>query len=122
MGCLFLGFIVLERFLRAKPGLFSGILFLAMVIAMVYEGPRERPAESSSNRINRIVRANPWIKVWLGVCALCATALAVVAIHYDVDVEKRMGFGGLLGAILLIGAPILVMGERERYLSLGASS
>jgi hypothetical protein len=121
LAALFVGVPILERVLKNSPGLFKGILFLAMVAALLYEGPIPRPAESNSTRIDRIVSANPWIKIWLGVCALSGTALAVAAIWYDLDLDKRLGFGGLLAAPLLIGAPILIMSERERFLACATS-
>jgi hypothetical protein len=45
--------------------------------------------------------------------------LAVAAIRFDLNLQSRLGFGGLMAAILLVGAPIIVMGERQRYLELG---
>jgi hypothetical protein len=121
LACLFIGLVVAERFLRANPWLFRAILLGGMVLALRYEGRPADAAGSSSDRIRRIVEANPWIKTWLVVCATCATALAIAAIHYEWDLHNRLSFGGLLAAIMLIGAPILVMGERDRYIELGTS-
>jgi hypothetical protein len=121
LACLFLGLVFAEQFLRTNPWLFRAILFGGMVLALLYEGRPAEPAGSSSDRLRRIVNANPWIKTWLFVCAICATALAVAAIHYELDLHNRLSFGGLLASILLVGAPILVMYERERYFELGTT-
>lgn len=120
LTCAAIGVLVLEWLLEANSALFRGILLLGMIAALTYEGQSSAASESSSDRIGRIVAAHPWIKWWLGLCALSAAALAVAAIRYDIDLQARLGFGGLLTAILLIGAPILIMGERERFLEYGA--
>src|SRR4051812_1310546 len=104
LAFLFIGIVIFERLLKSSPGLFKGILFLSMVAALLYEGPITKPTESNSIRIGRIVSANPWIKGWLCICALSATALAVAATWYDLDLDERLGFAGELVAILLIGA------------------
>ena len=119
LAAVIAGVIVLESLFKSSSWAFRGILYFGLFVALILERPTAGPAESSSNRIACTVRNNPWIKGWLLVCALGAIALAVAAVYNDLDLGEQLGFGGLFGAILLVGAPIIVMGERERFLECG---
>ena len=98
-----------ESWLRA-------VLFVGLIGAVIFE----RPDKAGRERWERILRKYSFIKLWLGICALSSTVVAVLATHYfSVRIFDGISFSGLLALILVVIGPVIAIGEYDRFREAG---
>jgi len=94
------------------------VLSVALIGAAIFE----RPDTAGRERWGRIVRKYSFIKLWLAICALSSTVVAVLATHYfSVRILDGISFSGLLALILVVIGPVIAIGEYDRFREAGRS-
>jgi hypothetical protein len=93
------------------------VLFVGLIGAAIFE----RPDRAGRERWERIVRKYPFIKLWLAICALSSTVVAVLATHYfSVRILDGISFSGLLALLLVVIGPVIAIGEYEKFREAGS--
>jgi hypothetical protein len=85
---------------------------LIAAIAMSESAPSR---EIQRERVDRVIAAAPWLKVWFVVCAIVSFVGSILLLRSGVDLAALFGFKVLVIAFVVLLGPFIIVRERLRY-------
>ena len=93
-------------------------LFAAVFIALMFSNAKKGAGEGRQE-INRIVKENPWIKIYLAIYGIALAIGVNYIIFNNINISKQVGTFELFCAILLLILPIFIIKQKEAYIEAG---
>jgi len=93
-------------------------LFTAVFIALMFSNAKKGAGEGRQE-INRIVKENPWIKIYLAIYGIALAIGVNYIIFNNINISKQVGTFELLCTILLLILPIFIIKQKEAYIEAG---
>ncbi|HXF80377.1 MAG TPA: hypothetical protein VN598_16040 [Usitatibacter sp.] len=91
---------------------------LLALIPLAIKWDRSSPSKLSGSAASRVVGRYPLIKLWLAACAILSLGLALITARTGFLLWDLIGDRGLLIALVLLVASIIIVVERERFVAL----
>lgn len=75
----------------------------------------DRPDSEGSARWTRVANDHPFLKWWLGTCAVLIMVNAFIAMHSSVRVLDALGFSGVIVLVAFVLGPLFAFVEYDKY-------
>ena len=107
-------FILFDDYIYENASWLRWVAGAGLVAAIAMDG-HTPSREVQRERVNRVIAAAPWLKVWFVICAVVSFIGSILLLRSGVDLAAVFGFKVLVIAFVVLLGPFLVVRERIRY-------